>query len=128
MKIPKKLVAILFGAATTATPLLSDALSEKLREKVAKKEKEKIYENQKHNGMVKYASILFSLVALFLSILAIKQSKLILFAVCILSVIAYVITFLHCLEIISENKHNVYKIFFIIGNMLLVITITLFFF
>ena len=132
MKIPKKLITFIAGTATTAAPLVSDAVSKKLKEKAKEKEEEKeqekIYDNQKHNGMVKYASILFSLIALFLSILAIKQSKLILFGVGILSVIAYVITFLYCLEIITENKHNIYKVFFIIGDMLMVIIATLLFF
>lgn len=128
MKIPKKLVAGIIGAAGTAAPLVSDVVSEKIKEKSEKREQEKIYANQKHNGMVKKASIVFSLVGLFLSILAIKQSNAILAIVGFLAVTAYVVTFLYCLEIINEKKHNTYKIVFIIGDMLMVITATFLFF
>ncbi len=128
MKIPKKIVTGIIGAATTAAPLVSDAVSGKLKQRQAEIEKEKIYANQKHNGMVKFASIVFSLVALFLSVLALKQSNIISGIIGLLSVAAYVITFLYCLEIINEKKHNTYKIIFIIGDMLLVITATLLFF
>lgn len=124
MKIPKKLVAGIIGAAGTAAPLVNDVVSEKIKEKSEKREQEKIYANQKHNGMVKKASIVFSLVGLFLSILAIKQFNFILTIVGLLAVTAYVITFLYCLEIINEKKHNTYKITFIIGDMLMVITAT----
>lgn len=125
MKIPKKFVAGIIGAAGTAAPLVSDIVNEKIKEK---REQEKIYANQKHNGMVKKASIVFSLIGLFLSILAIKQSNAILAIVGFLAVTAYVITFLYCLEIINEKKHNTYKITFIIGDMLMVIAATFLFF
>lgn len=128
MKFPKKIVTGIIGIATTTTPLVSDMVSEKLRQKKEKIEQEKIYANQKHNGIVKIASILFSLIGIALSIIAIKQFKIILGIVGILAVISYVITFLYCLEILHENKHNIYKIVFIIGNMLMVIVATLLFF
>ncbi len=128
MKIPKKVVNILSGLAITTLPLAIDNLNEKLKENAEKKERERIYANQKHNGMVKYASIVFSLVGILISILAIKQLHYYLFCIGILSVIAYIITFLYCLEIINERKHNTYKIYFIIGDMLMIITATLLFF
>jgi hypothetical protein len=78
--------------------------------------------------MVKFASIFFSLVALFLSVYALKQSKIILGIIGLLALIAYVITFLYCLEIINEKKHNTYKVVFIIGDMLMVVVATLLFF
>ena len=128
VKVPKKLTAIIVSFFTAVIPLGIDELGNKLKERSEKKEQEKLYENQKHNGMVKYASIVFSLVSLTLSILAIKQFNFILFAVGILSVTAFVISFLYCLEIIKENRHNVYKIFFLIGDMLMLITAILLFF
>ena len=128
MKIPKRIVAGVIGALTTSAPLVSDVVSEKLKQKAEKIEQEKIYESQKHNGMIKITSIVFSLIGLVLSIIAIKQSKIIIGIVGFLSVFTYVITFLYCLEIIPEKKHNIYKIVFIIGDMLLVITSTLLFF
>ena len=128
MKNPKKVVNILSSLAITTLPLAIDNLNEKLKENAEKKERERIYANQKHNGMVKYASIVFSLVGMLLSIFAIKQLHYYLFCIGILSVIAYIITFLYCLEIINERKHNTYKIYFIIGDMLMIITATLLFF
>ena len=128
MKIPKKLIAGIIGAASTAAPLVSDAVSEKLKQKSEEKEQERIYANQKHNGMVKYASILFSLISIVLTILSIKQSKFLLSIVGMLAIVIYTITFLYCLEIIDEKKHNIYKIVFIIGNMLMVTVATFLFF
>ena len=78
--------------------------------------------------MVKNASILFSLISLALAIIAIKQSKIVLSIVGLLALVTYVITFLYCLEIIDEKKHNTYRIIFIIGDMLLVTIVTLLFF
>ena len=128
MKIPKKLIAGFIGVANATAPLVSDAISEKLKQKSEEKEQEKIYANQKHNGMVKYASILFSLISIVLTILSIKQSKILLSIIGILAIVAYTITFLYCLEIIDEKKHNIYKIVFIIGDMLMVTVATLLFF
>ena len=120
MKIPKKLIAGIIGAASTAAPLVGDAVSKRLEQKSKEQEQERIYANQKHNGMVKYASILFSLVSIVLTILSIKQSKILLSIIGILAIGAYSITFLYCLEIINEKKQNIYKLIFIIGNMLMV--------
>lgn len=128
MKIPKKLIAGIIGAAGTAAPLIGDIVSEKIKENSEKKKQEIIYTNQKRNGFVKIASIIFSLVGLFLSVLAFKESKFMLAIIGLLSVATYVITFLYCLEIIDEKKHNTYKIAFIIGDMLMVITATFLFF
>lgn len=128
MKIPKKIVASLIGLATTTIPLASDAINEKLKQKREKEKQEKIYADQKHNGMVKPTSIVFSLISIVLSILALKQLKIILCIIGLLATFAYVITFLYCLEIINEKKHNIYKIYFIIGNMLMVLVATLLFF
>ena len=128
MKISKKLIAGIIGAAGTAAPLIGDIVSEKIKENSEKKKQEIIYTNQKRNGFVKIASIIFSLVGLFLSVLAFKQSSIIIGIIGLLSVATYVITFLYCLEIIDEKKHNTYKIVFIIGNMLMVITATFLFF
>lgn len=128
MKIPKKLIAVIIGTAGSAAPLVSDVISEKMKQKSEEKEKEKIYANQKHNGMIKHASILFSLISIFLTILSIKQSKFLLCIIGILAIISYTITFLYCLEIINEKKHNIYKIAFIIGDMLMVMIATLLFF
>ena len=122
MKIPKKAIATL---AASALPLVGDVVSEKIKERNLKKEQERIYNDQKHNGMVKYASIVFSLVALVLSVLAIQQSKFFVFVLGILAVVSYVITFLYCLEIIQEKKQNTYRLFFIAGDMLMVITATI---
>ena len=99
-----------------------------MKQKSEEKEKEKIYANQKHNGMIKNASILFSLISIVLTILSIKQSKFLLCIIGILAIISYTITFLYCLEIITEKKHNIYKITFIIGDMLMIIIATLLFF
>ena len=128
MKIPKKLIAGIIGTASTVGPFLKDTVSEKLKQKSEEREQEKIYANQKHNGMVKYASILFSLISITLTILSVKQSKILLGIIGILAIIAYTITFLYCLDIINEKKHNTYKIVFIIGNMLMVTVATLLFF
>lgn len=128
MKIPKKLIVAIAGLASSALPVVGDEINAKLKEKAEQRAQEKIYINQRRNGMVKNASILFSLVSLFLSVLAIKQYNSTLAIIGILSVTAYVITFLYCLEIINEKKHNTYKIVFIIGDMLMVITATLLFF
>lgn len=128
MKISKKLIAGIIGAAGSAAPLVSDVISEKIKQKSEEKEKEKIYANQKHNGMIKNASILFSLISMVLTILSIKQSKFLLCIIGILAIISYTITFLYCLEIITEKTHNIYKITFIIGDMLMVIIATLLFF
>ena len=118
MKIPKKLIAGIIGAAGSAAPLVSDVISEKIKQK----------SEEKHNGMIKNASILFSLISIVLTILSIKQSKFLLCIIGILDIISYTITFLYCLEIITEKKHNIYKITFIIGDMLMVIIATLLFF
>ena len=128
MKIPKKIVASIIGIASTTMPLASDIIKEKIKQKREKEKQERIYADQKHNGMVKTTSIVFSLISLFLSILAIKQLKIILGIIGLLAVTSYVITFLYCLEIINEKKHNIYKIYFIIGNMLMVLVATLLFF
>ena len=128
MKIPKKLIAGIIGTASTVAPFLKDTVSEKLKQKSEERVQEKIYANQKHNGMVKYASILFSLISITLTILSVKQSKILLGIIGILAIIAYTITFLYCLDIINEKKHNTYKIVFIIGNMLMVTVATLLFF
>ena len=128
MKISKRIIAGIIGIATTATPLVSDMVSEKLRQKAEKLEQEKMYANQKHNGMIKTASVVFSLIGLALSIIAMKQFKIILGIIGILAVATYVITFLYCLDIIQEKKHNIYKITFIIGDMLIVIVATFLFF
>ncbi len=128
MKIPKKLIVAIAGLASSALPVVGDEINKKLKEKAEQRAQEKIYINQRRNGMVKNTSILFSLVSLFLSVLAIKQYNSTLAIIGILSVTAYVITFLYCLEIINEKKHNTYKIVFIIGDMLMVITATLLFF
>lgn len=128
MKIPKKIVASIIGIASTTMPIANDMISEKIKQKREKEKQERIYADQKHNGMVKTTSIVFSLISLFLSILAIKQLKIILGIIGLLAVTSYVITFLYCLEIINEKKHNIYKIYFIIGNMLMVLVATLLFF
>ena len=128
IKIPKKVTAWLLGAAGSATPLIKDVVSQKLKEKEEKREQERIYLNQKHNGMIKYASILFSLVGIFLSILALKQFNLLLAFIGLLSVVVYVITFLYCIEMIQEKQKNTYRILFLIGDMLLVTTATFLFF
>ena len=128
MKIPKKIVASIIGIASTTMPLANDMISEKIKQKREKEKQERIYADQKHNGMVKTTSIVFSLISLFLSILAIKQLKIILGIIGLLAVTSYVITFLYCLEIINEKKHNIYKIYFIIGNMLMVLVATFLFF
>lgn len=127
-KIPKKVTAFIVGLATTAAPVVKDVVTEKLKQESAKMEREKIYLEQKHNGTVKTSSIIFSLIALVLTILAFKESKIILGIIGVLSVISYVITFLYCLEIINEKKHNTYKIIFIVGDMLMVSVATLLFF
>ena len=123
-----KLIKGIVGAAITVGPVVSDWTNEKLKQKTEKIKQEKIYIDQKHNGMVKFASIFFSLVALFLSVYALKQSKIILGIIGLLALIAYAITFLYCLEIINEKKHNTYKVVFIIGDMLMVVVATLLFF
>ena len=128
MKIPKKLIVGAAGLTSSALPVVGDEINARLKEKAEKSEQERRYINQRRNGMVKYASILFSLVSLFLSMLAIKQSNVLLAIIGLLSVTSFVITFLYCLEIINEKKHNTYKIVFIIGDMLMVITATLLFF
>lgn len=127
MKIPKKLVTFLIGTATTAVPLVSDMIGEKIKQNSEKKEEERKYADQKHNGMVKIASIVFLLTGVVLSILAIKQFKFILVIIGLLAVTAYTITFLYCLEIINEKKHHTYRIVFVIGDILLVILATLLF-
>lgn len=104
MKIPKKLIVAIAGLASSALPVVGDEINTKLKEKAEQRAQEKIYINQRRNGMVKNASILFSLVSIFLSVLAIKQSKEILAVIGLLSVTAYVITFLYCLEIINEKN------------------------
>ena len=128
MKIPKKLAATIAGLATTAIPLFLDEISEKRRIEAEKREQEKIYANQKHNGVIKPSSIAFSLVSLALLIIAIKQAKYVVGFIGLLAVISYVITFLYCLDIINEKKHNIYKIVFIIGDMLMVGAVTMLFF
>lgn len=128
MKIPKKFIAGALTAVNAVAPVVTDVVSEKLKQKSEKEAQERIYINQRRNGMVKNASILFSLISLALSIIAIKQSKIVLSIVGLLALVAYVITFLYCLEIIKEKKHNTYRIIFIIGDMLLVTIITLLFF
>ena len=128
MKIPKKLTAAIISALTAAGPLVLDSISEKRKEEAEFKKQEKIYEDQKHNGMVRNASIVFSLISLILLIIAIKQEQYIISIIGLLAVITYAITFLYCLDIIKERKHNIYKIVFIIGDMLMVATITLLFF
>ena len=128
MKIPKKFIAGTFTAINAVAPVVTDVVSEKLKQKSEKEEQERIYVNQRRNGMVKNASILFSLISLALAIIAIKQSKIVLSIVGLLALVAYVITFLYCLEIIEEKKHNTYRIIFIIGDMLLVTIVTLLFF
>ena len=128
MKISKKLIASIIGVASTTAPVVSDVISEKIKQKSEEKEQEKIYANQKRNGMVKHASILFSLISIFLTILSIKQSKFLLCIIGMFAIVAYTITFLYCLEIINEKKHNIYKIVFIIGDMLMVTIAALLFF
>lgn len=128
MKIPKKFIAGTFTAINAVAPVVTDVVSEKLKQKSEKEEQERIYVNQRRNGMVKNASILFSLISLALAIIAIKQSKIVLSIVGLLALVTYVITFLYCLEIIEEKKHNTYRIIFIIGDMLLVTIVTLLFF
>ena len=128
MKIPKKFIAGAFTAINAVAPVVTDVVSEKLKQKSEKEEQERIYVNQRRNGMVKNASILFSLISLALAIIAIKQSKIVLSIVGLLALVTYVITFLYCLEIIDEKKHNTYRIVFIIGDMLLVTIVTLLFF
>ena len=128
MKIPKKVVAGIIGAATTVLPIIGDIVSEKMKQKSEKQEQERIYANQKHNGMVKIASVVFLLISLVLSILAMKQSRIILGIIGILSAVAYTITSLYCLDIINEKRHNSYKIVFMVGNMLMIIVATLLFF
>ena len=128
MKIPKKFIAGTLTAINAVAPVVKDVVSEKLKQKSEKEEQERIYVNQRRNGMVKNASILFSLISLALAIIAIKQSKIVLSIVGLLALVTYVITFLYCLEIIDEKKHNTYRIIFIIGDMLLVAIVTLLFF
>jgi Mg2+ and Co2+ transporter CorA len=128
MKIPKKFIAGTFTAINAVAPVVTDVVSEKLKQKSEREEQERIYVNQRRNGMVKNASILFSLISLALAIIAIKQSKIVLSIVGLLALVTYVITFLYCLEIIDEKKHNTYRIIFIIGDMLLVTIVTLLFF
>ena len=128
MKIPKKFIAGALTAVNAVAPVVTDVVSEKLKQKSEREEQERIYVNQRRNGMVKNASILFSLISLALAIIAIKQSKIVLSIVGLLALVAYVITFLYCLEIIDEKKHNTYRIVFIIGDMLLVAIVTLLFF
>lgn len=128
MKIPKKFIAGTFTAINAVAPVVTDVVSEKLKQKSEREEQERIYVNQRRNGMVKNASILFSLISLALAIIAIKQSKIVLSIVGLLALVTYVITFLYCLEIIEEKKHNTYRIIFIIGDMLLVTIVTLLFF
>ena len=125
MKIPKKIIVRIIGIAGTFAPVVINAVSEKQKQKLEIIEQEKKYAKQKHNGMVKYASILFSLICIVLTLLSIKQSKILLSIIGILATFSYIITFLYCLEIINEKKHNIYKIVFIIGDMLIVTVATL---
>ncbi len=128
MRISKKIITDLIGFATTTAPLVSDMVNEKIKEKSEKMEQEKIYADQKHNGMVKYASMVFSLIGVVLTVLAFKQAKIVLGIVGLLAVASYVVTFLYCLDIIEEKKKNIYKIVFIVGDMLMVLVGTLLFF
>lgn len=127
MGIPKKLVAGAVVAAGKAAPYVGEAVSKKLKENAEKKEQERIYANQKHNGIIKILAIVLSLVSIVISILAINQNKIIAGILGILAIIVYIITFLYCFEIIHEKRHNVYKIIFILGDMLLVTGVTLLF-
>lgn len=128
MKISRKVIAGTLTAVNAIAPVVTDVVSEKLKEKAEKEAQERRYVNQRRNGMVKNASILFSLISLALAIIAIKQSKIALSIIGLLALVAYIITFLYCLEIIEEKKHNTYRIIFIIGDMLLVTIVTLLFF
>jgi len=129
MKIPKEVVKKIIGvtttAATTVAPFVIDEINQRKKQQEEEQKKERIYNEQKHNGMIKNASLLFSLVGIALSIIAIKQSNVILSIIGLLSVLAYVVTFLYCIDIIQENKHNTYKVVFLIGGMLMVIVVTL---
>ena len=127
MKFPKPSVTGIIEAVNTTVPLVSNVVNEKQKEKQEKLEQEKKYADQKHNGMVKYASILFLLTGLVLSIFAAKQLKILLSVIGILAVVFNIITYLYCLDIITEKKDNIYKVVFMIGAMLLVIVATLLF-
>lgn len=125
METAKKVVKTASTATAVVAPLVKDELTRKRKLEEEKRKQEQLYADQKHNGMVKIASVIFSLVGVALSILAIKQSKIILSIIGLLSVIAYIITFLYCLEIIEEKKKNTYKIVFLTGGILMVIVVTL---
>ena len=128
MPIPKKLIKFITGAAITIGPFAVDEISSGLKKRKKKKEQERRYNNQKHNGMVKYASIVFSFIALIIAIIAIKDSKAICSILSIIGLISYVVTFLFCLDVIKEPKQNTYKITFIAGDMFMVAAATLLFF
>ena len=104
MKFPKPSVTGIIEAVNTTVPLVSNVVNEKQKEKQEKLEQEKKYADQKHNGMVKYASILFLLTGLVLSIFAAKQLKILLSVIGKLAVVFNIITYLYCLDIITEKK------------------------
>jgi hypothetical protein len=122
--VAKKLAPV----AKELAPTAKEMLNEKIKAKSAEAERERIYREQKHNGMVKIAALVFSLVSVVLSIIALKRSDIITSLIGLSAVITYFITLLYCLEIIEEKKHDTYRIVFIIADLLMAIVVGLLFF
>ena len=127
IKIPKGIKAGIISIGASVAPILFDEIKSKIDENEQKKKEEKLYINQKQNGWIKISSVIFILLSLLFSILSFVTLKWIVGIIGIFALATFICTYLICIDIIQEKKHNIYKIVYLIGSMLFVTLVTLYF-
>ena len=127
IKIPKGIKAGIISIGASVAPILFDEIKSKIDENEQKKKEEKLYINQKQNGWIKISSVIFILLSLLFSILSFVTLKWIVGIIGIFALATFICSYLICIDIIQEKKHNIYKIVYLIGSMLFVTLVTLYF-
>lgn len=127
IKIPKGIKAGIISIGASVVPVLFDEIKSKIDENEQKKKQEKLYINQKQNGWIKISSVIFVLLSLLFSILSFVTLKWIVGIIGIFALATFICTYLICIDIIQEKKRNIYKIVYLIGSMLFVTLVTLYF-
>ncbi len=124
LKISKEVVTGLFGVVKTVGPGVGKWVTDKVNNGIEKREQEKKYVNRKHNGIIKYISVLLAIICLISTIVSVNEPKAVSIIFGVLAFITFVITFLFCLEIIHEKRHNIYQVVFFVGVIFLIIHIS----
>ena len=127
IKIPKDIKVRIISIGASVASILFNEIKSKIDENEQQKKEEKLYIYQKQNGWIKIFSVIFILLSLLFSILSFVTLKWIVGVIGVFALTTFICSYLICIDIIQEKKHNIYKIVYLIGNMFFVTLVTLYF-